>query len=313
MPLGGMSPDVFACATRTFAHVFPDMSIWFMNNEPTHYLLLLGTKDSLRINLGRLHERLARPEIRADLDEISLATPEKILSCYLTDAPAVDAHLRSFTSALNTESEPYLEFQSPKFGIADEPLLANLDILRSHRLPVQPLIEDLDQYPETSERLELLSTATESILDGHAALRRLELRQAARSYLQAKSIYPEDPSLDVLLRFDDLRNRLTGNPYDIWPLVALGEIELEKDNLGVAANLLTRALQLTDGETSPLAQSMNDRALLGLGEYLIRTNQLEGARDFLKQHREQLAGHPAYDRLLSLTEVDGASEKDSVS
>ncbi|MCP4897480.1 MAG: hypothetical protein GY906_10960 [bacterium] len=313
MPLGGMSPDVFACAMRTFAHVFPEMSIWFMNNEPTHYLLLLGTKTPLRINLSRMIDRLGRPDIRNDLEEISLATPEKILSCYLTDAPAVEDQLRSYTSVLNTESTPYLEFQSPKFGIADEPLLANLDILRKHRLPVQPLIEDLGDHPEISKRLGLLYSSTDAILDGHASLRRLELRQAARYYLQAKSVYPEDPSLDVLLTFGDLRNRLANNPNDIWPLVTLGEIELEKDNLGVAAGLLAHAQRLTHGASDPLAQAVNDRATIGLGEYLIRTNQLQGAREYLAPHRDRLGNHPDFERLMGLLGTGTSSDTDSVS
>jgi spermidine synthase len=148
MPLGGMSPEVFASAMRTFSHVFPDMTIWFMHNEPTHYLLLLGSKQPLEIDIDRLLERSRRPRIRRDLAEVSLHQPEKILSCFLTEAPAVEADLAALNSVLNTENIPFLEFESPKFGLGDEPLLTNLEILARHRRDVSAYIEDRDQHPE---------------------------------------------------------------------------------------------------------------------------------------------------------------------
>jgi spermidine synthase len=302
MPLGGMSSEVFASALRTFSHVFPDMSIWFMNNEPTHYLLLLGTKQPLRISLKTMKERLARPAIRADLEEIALQQPEKILSCFLTDAAAVEARLQTLNSQLNTEDMPLLEFQSPKFGIADEPLLDNLGILRRHQLPVQSLIDDLDAYPDSAALLEKLSIATPSILDGHAQLRRLDLRAAAKSYLAAQRACPEDASLATLLRFDDIRHRLSRNPNDIWPLVTLGEIELEKGNLALGSRIFLHIRSLTANSEDVLGVSVFDRATLGLAECLIRTGQLEGARQYLESQKKRLSKNPYYEELLAQTD-----------
>jgi hypothetical protein len=38
MPLGGLTPEAFLCALRTFHRVFPRITIWYLNNEPTHYI-----------------------------------------------------------------------------------------------------------------------------------------------------------------------------------------------------------------------------------------------------------------------------------
>jgi spermidine synthase len=299
MPLGGMSPEVFSTALRTFSHVFPDMSIWFMNNEPTHYLLLLGGKYPLRISLATMKDRIARPAIRADLEEISLQQPEKILSCFLTDAAAVESRLRALNTALNTENMPVLEFQSPKYGIADKPLLENLEILRRHQLPVQPLIDDLHEFPDSAALLGRLSVATPLILDGHAQLRRLDLRAAARSYVAAQKACPDDESLPALLRFDDLKRRLARNPNDIWPLVTLAEIELEKGNLALASRMFLHARSLTAAASDPLGSSVFDRATLGFAEYLLATGQTDKALQYVEANQERLSSNPAYHQFLA--------------
>ncbi|MCC7392831.1 fused MFS/spermidine synthase, partial [Candidatus Sumerlaeota bacterium] len=41
MPLGGLSDRAFRVALRTFQDVFPNMSVWYFTNQPTHYCLLI--------------------------------------------------------------------------------------------------------------------------------------------------------------------------------------------------------------------------------------------------------------------------------
>jgi spermidine synthase len=228
MPLGGMSPEVFACAMKTFAAVFPDMTIWYMNNEPTHYLLLIGTKQPLKININRMLERIQRPEVQADLVEVSLQQPEKILSCFLESA---ELFKKDWAAApLNTELFPHLEFESPKFGYGDEPLLTNLESLRAKHTSVVPYLEDASEYPEVVKRVQNFEKATDAILAGHANLRRMRVHEAALEYLKAFRITDnEDESVRHLLSFDDIRRRCTRSGDDIspdvWHFSVLAEAE----------------------------------------------------------------------------------------
>jgi hypothetical protein len=297
MPLGGMAPDVFACAIRTFSHVFPDMTIWYMNNEPTHYLLLLGTRQPLRIRLDRMLERISRPEIRADLAEVSLHQPEKILSCFLTNAPAVEQRLAKLSRELNTEDNPYLEFESPKFGIADEPLLANLHVLALDRRPVEPYIADAAAHPELMARLARFVDAVEPILTGHRQLRHLQLVEAARSYWRAHATCPEDEAVEFLLRFDDLRRRVARFPTDAWSTLTLAEIALVRGRVDEARPGLETAYRLTAARRDRFSTNITARSLLGLAEcYLYEGEPIKGLR-LVDQNLALLAGRPELDDL----------------
>ncbi len=288
MPLGGMSREVFASAVRTFIHVFPEMTVWYMNNEPTHYLLLVAGHGPLRVDLPRVLERSARPAIRADLARVALHQPAKLLSCYLTDGPAVDATLERINPILNTENTPYLEFESPKFGVGDEPLLTNLELLRRHRLPLAPLLEGAAGLRAEVDRIERFAAPVDRILEGHAHYRRLEIREAARSWLAALRANPEDASLRHLMRFDDLRRRLERNPDDPWAVLALSEVALEGGDAAAAADAFRALLALTAGRDDALGRIVAVRSTLGLAEAELALGRpatslavLDDARDLL--------------------------------
>ncbi|NQU43433.1 fused MFS/spermidine synthase, partial [bacterium] len=305
MPLGGMSPEVFACAMKTFAHVFPDMTIWYMNNEPTHYLLLLGTKKTLNINLDRMIDRINRPQIQSDLAEVSLQQPEKLLACFLEAAPALEEPWKN--APLNREYSPYLEFESPKFGYSDEPLLVNLDLLRRYRQPIDPYIEDRANHPDFMTRLRQFEKAIDPILEGHAHVRRLQVRDACRAYLRAQEICPWDKSIQFLLTFDTLRKRVQRYPDDLWPVLSLAEVLAMQSQPRKAANLFHNAIGLssrmrnnaiaaiseeetadTTGPTKMLKQSetLLKRAVLGLARSYQTLGSNHSARQTLNAYQE---------------------------
>lgn len=297
MPLGGMSKEVFACAMRTFAHVFPDTTIWYMNNEPTHYLLLVAGLQPLRIDLARVLARAARPAIATDLARVALAQPAKLLSCYLTDAPAVDATLAELTPALNTEDTPFLEFESPKFGYGDEPVLANLELLRRHRLPVAPLLDNAEELRAEVDRIEDFAAPVDEILAGHAHYRRLEIRAAARSYLAALAANPADESVRFLLRFDELRRRLAADPGDLWALQMLAEVTLEGGHPAAAAKAFHRVLASTAGSPPGPGRILAVRSRLALAEAQLDLGQPAAALTTLDEGAAVLSGDPRAEAL----------------
>jgi len=80
MPLGGLGGDTFRMALRTFRSVFPHTTVWYMNNLPTHYLLLVGSASPIEPDLGAVVRGLQDEAVRADLAEIRLDDPLKLAS-----------------------------------------------------------------------------------------------------------------------------------------------------------------------------------------------------------------------------------------
>ena len=108
MPLAGMSEDTFQMALRTFHKAFDEFAVWYMNNEPTHYILLLGLTSRLQINYGLMRKKLEEATVAADLKLLELDDADKLLSCFVTDSGALAGPLEG--DKVNTEDHPHLEF-----------------------------------------------------------------------------------------------------------------------------------------------------------------------------------------------------------
>jgi spermidine synthase len=218
MPLGGLSLDMFKLALRTFHVVFPEMAVFFMDNQPTHYILLVGWRDKMEIDFARMQRRLAEPDVKADLGELSLDDPVKILSTWITGGEALQAYLAG--DALNTENFPYLEFGSPKYGYADRPILDNLASLVAIRNSSRQFLSPGGITPGELAALDRYERALPKIIEGHAHYRSLEIEEATRSYLEALAITPEDKSVARLLTFPELAlGARLGSP---WSWLMLG-------------------------------------------------------------------------------------------
>jgi len=218
MPLGGLSLDMFKLALRTFHVVFPEMAVFFMDNQPTHYILLIGWRDKMEIDFARMKKRLAEPDVRADLGELSLDDPVKILSTWITGGEALRAYLAG--GALNTENFPYLEFGSPRYGYAERPVLDNLASLVAIRNSSRRFLSPGGITPVELAALDRYERALPKIIEGHAHYRSLEIEEATRSYQEALAITPEDKSVARLLTFPELAlGARLGSP---WSWLMLG-------------------------------------------------------------------------------------------
>ncbi len=130
---GGMvtayvSPNVswreFKMIVRTFQEVFPHTTLW---TDPVYRenCVLVGTEMPLRIDLTRYAERLARPEVQADLAAFDL-DQIGFLGGFLMG----ENHVRLFSrdGELNTDDHPIMEFFSLRrdlFEVDDRPTIAS--------------------------------------------------------------------------------------------------------------------------------------------------------------------------------------------
>jgi spermidine synthase len=256
MPMAGLSRDLYQVALRTFAEVFPDMSVWYMNNEPTHYCLLIGTKSGLKIDVPRMRERLAIPEVQEDLYELRLHTAEKILSTYLTDTRDLD--LGDGTD-LNTENYPVLEFLSPRFGYGDEPLLTNLDYMAEYRNDVVTYVsggteEEMAELVATLDRYE---AAELHILAGHAAYRRIDTEEACRQYMKAAELTPDDEAVEKLLNFEELRLLADNRNEAFYSLILANVYEMQdrhNEAMIYLSKIINRGVPARPADRNPAVQ-----------------------------------------------------------
>ncbi|MCB2153634.1 fused MFS/spermidine synthase [bacterium] len=219
MPLGGLSDEAFRIVVRTFHEVFPEMTVWYFTNQPTHYCLFIGQKGGLKIDYSKVLKGLELPAIQADLEEIGLRDPNKLIASFVTDERGIDHYVGD--GPLNTADFPIIEFLSPRYGYDSRPVAMNMGNLYKIQVPAWDLIVpgSVPNPDETKRLIGETQRANEVLFQGHAEYRLHNLMEAARLYRQAKEIAPHDKSIDRLLEFEELRQLLSE--------------ELERDSDGI--------------------------------------------------------------------------------
>ncbi|MCC6546412.1 fused MFS/spermidine synthase [Candidatus Sumerlaeota bacterium] len=202
MPLGGLSDRAYRVALRTFQEVFPNMSVWYFTNQPTHYCLLIGSKNDFKIDYEQLKQAVEMPGISKDLNEIGLRDPDKLISSFVCDQRTLGALLKGFP--LNTENNPIIEFESPLYGYDSRPLHDNQDLMYKNQVPAGDLLTNV-VGEDPSGRIWQLQQANYVVFKGHSAYRLYDFAQACRLYQKALAMVPWDDSIRRLLDFEELR------------------------------------------------------------------------------------------------------------
>jgi spermidine synthase len=284
MPLGGLSEDVFKIALRTFYEVFPQMGIFSMNTESTHYILLVGWQDRIRLDFRQFELSLREADVKQDLSILRLDDPVKLLSCFITGGEALGKWLGE--GPLNTEDHPLIEFESPKYGFGDRPLLDNLDRLMEIRVTPRQFIDPTSLTTDALEQLERYERALPLIIEGHAHYRNIEaegifeaLEAAALAWSKALVLAPEDLSLRRMLQFPIVSKRMEleeNNP--LWAMlfgrVYMVQVGAFKQDL--AYDALRRAERLLRAQ----------RNLIGEGDTTAVDGQLSLVQEWLDQIRK---------------------------
>ena len=217
MPLGGLSRDAFLLTLRTFASVFPDMQVYYLNNRWTHYVLLAGRKQPWVFPADRVQRMLAEDDVRDDLALIGFNSAHRIAATLLTNAAALGEDMRE--GPLNTEETPLLEFLVPRTDTGPDAAQRNLNLLRSRSvsitrfLPATLPAKELDRYSR-------FALAARRILLAQEAARRTDVETATFEYLAAQELTPEDQSLSDYLEFPELRSAAAAGNPTAWLLLA---------------------------------------------------------------------------------------------
>ncbi|MDK2973369.1 MAG: spermidine synthase [Candidatus Sumerlaeota bacterium] len=272
MPLAGLSDEAFRIVVRTFHAVFPEMTVWYFTNEPTHYCLFIGQKGPLAINYADVVKALEIPAIQDDMNEIGLRDPAKLVSCFVTDNRGIDTYVGD--GPLNTEDFPIIEFLSPRYGYDSRPIAENMGRLYDVQTSVWDRI--VDQNDERArrdrEKMAAYQQANDILFQGHAQYRLFNFGEACRYYMQARDIAPSDDSINRLLEFEELRllldAELERNPASLdlqwinaqWIAYQLGSVYIEQHRYQDAATVVGPFVRRIPAPSADLPEEVRDVA-----------------------------------------------------
>lgn len=111
IPMAAIATDELRILMKSFQHVFPHATLWFMNHTHTNFGILIGTPDRLQIDYRRFAEAFEIPKVKDSLQQIGLVHPMQLVTCLQLDEDGY----RQFCGdlPLHTDNRPTLEFSSP--------------------------------------------------------------------------------------------------------------------------------------------------------------------------------------------------------
>lgn len=163
LPLYGLDSRSVKSVVKTFASVFPHVTLW--SSESVAASMLIGTEEPLLVDPESLARRFERPSVRDDLGRVGVVSPWTLLGGFLFDEGSVETF--SGATTLNTDDKPLLEFAAPRSFYNPENtyppiLLALLD----NRSPLGPHLAEAPD--EVRRSIEKNFAATGAVLAGLA-------------------------------------------------------------------------------------------------------------------------------------------------
>jgi spermidine synthase len=210
---------------RTFQHAYPHATVWL--NRFKGYTLLVGAREPLRIDVGRLEAHFRVPAIQQDLAEVHVATPWQFLESFAMTPDTVRRYVAG-SQRLNTYDQPSVEF----FGFAwRDPVEENLAELAYFADDVTPLLAFGEGYSTMQEqairdRVGVQRRISRHILRGYLAHWRRQLQEGTREYRKALKLDPRDEGVKFALGI--------GAPHRLHALAAL---ERHRDDVKSLAKL----------------------------------------------------------------------------
>jgi spermidine synthase len=269
VPLHNLSVEEFKIIVRTFQAVFPHASLWVTQGLDEHghlvaYTLLAATPEPLKIDVGKLHERLNFDAVRRDLEPFSLHTPAGFLDTFL----CAEEQLRQWTGngPINTDDLPFTQYQT----VYSKGAIFQNENLIELMEDVWPYLTNTGSQQEAEhlrEELALRAKATclslQSQVNSACALlpnderyRHMQrfYKEDSGKYLKALvSIYWDDPKFLAFLvettpgeiGMKPICERILNlAPDNVTALNALGAIRIKTESWQEAENYLRRAVRL---------------------------------------------------------------------
>ena len=218
----GMAPEDLRMVYRTFADVFPDVSLWAVNDSD---MLLIGTARPQRLRLADLRRALAaRPMARQDLRELGFIDGYSLMAMYLM--PKAVLLKMAGDAEYNLDDFPRLEFFAPR-NLGQDTSTLNARLTQAFAVP--PVVEDADPDRDPTGRLAL------ALAHGYRAVRdRVRAREWVDRAIQKSPMDAQAYILRARLSAEDGQHHSAAT--DLLKAVS-GPIRLPEEAVEVAKTL----------------------------------------------------------------------------
>jgi len=193
-PMHMLSPAEYRMLIASFASVFPHTSLWFLGTEG----ILIGSMDSLRIDIDALKQRMSADGVRDDLTKISLAGPERLVSCFLMGEQQIREYVKGVP--VISDDMPRIEFSAPHNLVRplNRSWLENMEGLLARRVPVLPFIANAGDA--MTESIRRCSAASSMIMKAGMMNARQQFFQALTAADSALALMPGDTTARMVRR-----------------------------------------------------------------------------------------------------------------
>jgi spermidine synthase len=103
-----LNDQQFGTLVETFRVVFPRTTLWFMDQLPTTFAVLIGTPGRIEFDYVRMKRAFEIEKVRADLAEIGIFHPFQVIHFLYLDEFGVASLVEG--APLHTDDHPVLEF-----------------------------------------------------------------------------------------------------------------------------------------------------------------------------------------------------------
>ena len=139
-PLHLLSDPEARMTIRTMLAVFPHTSLWL--TPLRGHAILVGTSGPLEIDVERVVDAMARPEIQAELETLNVYDPYDVLGWFAMGEETLRGYVGE--GQLNTDNHPYLEFSAAKaYFVGDLYKIENMEAIRRRRESPLPFLTGL--------------------------------------------------------------------------------------------------------------------------------------------------------------------------
>ena len=170
-----LAPENVRTIVRTFTKIYPHT--YLISSRPEVDMLLLGCRDPLRLDPGRIGERMAAPAIARDLSDprVGVNSPADLLARFRMGPAEVKGYAGA--GPINSDDAPIIAYRAPA-DLYRRTVEENMALLARHSRGAAPYL-DLSSIPET-ERSRFLSALAMACRDflGDGAEFRTALRMA---------------------------------------------------------------------------------------------------------------------------------------
>ncbi|GAB5100472.1 fused MFS/spermidine synthase [Caballeronia sp. HLA56] len=105
LPIATQNEQETRSLIRSFMQVFPHAALF---TTEFHEMMLIGSREPLTLDVPRIRERLAQPDVARALNEVGIGSAEALLATYVADGPALAYYAADARPV--TDDDPRIEY-----------------------------------------------------------------------------------------------------------------------------------------------------------------------------------------------------------